>query len=93
MSRYKITIQYDGLGFSGFQSQKNLNTIQDKVEYSLSFLSHNNLTRVFGASRTDAGVHALGQIAHFDIDTELSLDSIKGALNARLPAEIRIVDI
>jgi len=37
MSRYKITVQYDGLDFSGFQSQKNLNTIQDKIEYSLSF--------------------------------------------------------
>ena len=93
MSRYKITIQYDGLGFSGFQSQKNLNTIQDKIEHSLSFLNHNNLIRVLGASRTDAGVHALGQVAHFDLDTELSLSAIKRALNARLPIEIRIVDI
>tara|TARA_B110001454_G_scaffold17179_1_gene15420 strand:- start:10 stop:744 length:735 start_codon:yes stop_codon:yes gene_type:complete len=93
MSRYKITIQYDGLSFSGFQSQKNLNTIQDKIEYSLSFLNKNNLIRVLGASRTDAGVHALGQVAHFDLDIELSLDAIKRALNARLPVEIRIIDI
>ena len=93
MSRYKITIQYDGLNFSGFQSQKNLNTIQDKIEYSLSFLNKNNLIRVSGASRTDAGVHALGQVAHFDLDVELSLDAIKRALNARLPVEIRIIDI
>tara|TARA_B100001146_G_scaffold90793_1_gene80485 strand:- start:44585 stop:45319 length:735 start_codon:yes stop_codon:yes gene_type:complete len=93
MSRYKITIQYDGLGFSGFQSQKNLNTIQDKIEHSLSFLNHNNLIRVLGASRTDAGVHALGQVAHFDLDTELSLNAIKRAINARLPIEIRIIDI
>ena len=93
MSRYKITIQYDGLSFSGFQSQKNLNTIQDKIEYSLSFLNKNNLIRVLGASRTDAGVHALGQVAHFDLDIELSLDAIKRALNARLPSEIRIIDI
>jgi len=93
MSRYKIIIQYDGLDFSGFQSQKNLNTIQDKIEHSLSFLNHNNLIRVLGASRTDAGVHALGQVAHFDFDTELSLNAIKRALNARLPIEIRIIDI
>ena len=93
MSRYKITIQYDGLDFSGFQSQKNLNTIQDKIEYSLSFLNENNLIRLSGASRTDSGVHALGQVAHFDFDTDLSLNAIKRAINARLPIEIRIIDI
>ncbi len=93
MSRYKITIQYDGLDFSGFQSQKNLNTIQDKIEYSLSFLNENNLIRLSGASRTDSGVHALGQVAHFDLDTDLSLNAIKRAINARLPIEIRTIDI
>lgn len=93
MSRYKITIQYDGLDFLGFQSQKNLNTIQDKIEYSLSFLNENNLIRLWGASRTDSGVHALGQVAHFDLNTDLSLSSIKRAINARLPIEIRIIDI
>ena len=93
MSRYKITIQYDGLDFSGFQSQKNLNTIQDKIEHSLSFLNENNLIRLSGASRTDSGVHALGQVAHFDLDTDLSLNAIKRAINARLPIEIRIIDI
>ena len=93
MSRYKITVQYDGLAFSGFQSQKNLNTIQDKIEHSLSFLNENNLIRLSGASRTDSGVHALGQVAHFDLDTDLSLNAIKRAINARLPIEIRIIDI
>ena len=93
MSRYKITIQYDGLDFSGFQSQKNLNTIQDKIEHSLSFLNENNLIRLSGASRTDSGVHALGQVAHFDLDTDLSLNAMKRAINARLPVEIRIIDI
>ena len=93
MSRYKITVQYDGLDFSGFQSQKNLNTIQDKIEHSLSFLNENNLIRLSGASRTDSGVHALGQVAHFDLDTDLSLNAIKRAINARLPVEIRIIDI
>ena len=93
MSRYKIIIQYDGSDFSGFQSQKNLNTIQDKIEYSLSFLNKNNLIRLSGASRTDSGVHALGQVAHFDLNTDLSLDAIERAINARLPIEIRIVDI
>ena len=82
MNKYKIIVQYDGFSFSGFQSQKNLNTIQDKIEYSLSFLNQNNLTRVSGASRTDAGVHALGQVAHFNLDTQLPLNAIKQAVNA-----------
>ncbi len=83
MNKYKIIVQYDGSSFSGFQSQKNLNTIQDKIEHSLSFLNQNNLIRVVGASRTDAGVHALGQVVHFNFDTELSLNAIKRAINAR----------
>ena len=93
MNKYKIIVQYDGSSFSGFQSQKNLNTIQDKIEHSLSFLNQNNLIRVVGASRTDAGVHALGQVAHFNFDTELPLNAIKRAINARLPLRIRIIDI
>ena len=93
MNKYKIIVQYDGSSFSGFQSQKNLNTIQDKIEHSLSFLNQNNLIRVVGASRTDAGVHALGQVAHFNFDTELPLNAIKRAINARLPLQIRIIDI
>ena len=93
MNKYKIKVQYDGYSFSGFQSQKNLNTIQDKIEHSLSFLNQNNLIRVVGASRTDAGVHALGQVAHFNFDTELPLNAIKRAINARLPLQIRIIDI
>ena len=93
MNKYKIIVQYDGSSFSGFQSQKNLNTIQDKIEHSLSFLNQNNLIRVVGASRTDAGVHALGQVVHFNFDTELSLNAIKRAINARLPHQIRIIDI
>jgi tRNA pseudouridine38-40 synthase len=93
MNKYKIIVQYDGSSFSGFQSQKNLNTIQDKIEHSLSFLNQNNLIRVLGASRTDAGVQALGQVAHFYFDTELPLNAIKRAINARLPLQIRIIDI
>ena len=93
MNRYKMLIQYNGFGFSGFQSQKSLNTIQDKIEHSLSFLNNKSLIRISGASRTDAGVHALGQVAHFDLNTNLSSKAIKKAINARLPEEIRIADI
>ena len=90
MSRYKITIQYDGNSFSGFQSQKNKSGIQDQIESSIAKLNNNKLVKVYGASRTDAGVHALGQVAHFDIVSQLSDDDFLRAINARLNKEIRI---
>ena len=68
MSRYKITIKYDGPNFFGFQSQRDSNTIQNKIEKSLSFLNDNQPINIVGASRTDSGVHALGQVAHFDLE-------------------------
>ena len=93
MIRYKILIQYDGTNYSGFQSQKNKNTIQDKIETSLSYLNNNNPLRIHSASRTDAGVHALGQVAHFDLENDMPLKELKKAINARLDKEIRIVEV
>ena len=90
MSRYKITIQYDGNSFSGFQSQKNKSGIQNQIESSIAKLNNNKIVKVFGASRTDAGVHALGQVAHFDIVSQLSDHDFLRAINARLNKEIRI---
>ena len=90
MNRYKIVIQYDGTNFSGFQSQKNQNGIQDKIEYSISKLNNGNKIKIYGASRTDAGVHALGQVAHFDLDSKLPDRELLKAINARLSKEIRI---
>ena len=93
MSRYKITIQYDGNSFSGFQSQKNKSGIQNQIESSIVKLNNNKLVKVYGASRTDAGVHALGQVAHFDIISQLSDDDFLRAINARLSKEIRITKL
>ena len=90
MSRYKITIQYDGNSFSGFQSQKNKSGIQNQIESSIAKLNNNKIVKVFGASRTDAGVHVLGQVAHFDIVSQLSDHDFLRAINARLNKEIRI---
>ena len=95
MSRYKITIQYDGNSFSGFQSQKNKSGIQDQIESSIAKLNNNKLVKVYGASRTDAGVHALGQVAHFDIQhKELDTYSIKTGLNHHLKIyPISVLDV
>tara|TARA_B100000965_G_scaffold327505_1_gene290345 strand:- start:942 stop:1682 length:741 start_codon:yes stop_codon:yes gene_type:complete len=90
MKRYKIIIQYDGTNFSGFQSQKNQSGIQDKIEYSIASLNHDKKVRIYGASRTDTGVHALGQVAHFDLDSKLNDKDLLRAINARLDRQIRI---
>jgi tRNA pseudouridine38-40 synthase len=93
MNRYKIKIQYDGSNFSGFQSQKDNSGIQNKIESSIRMLNNKDSVKLYGASRTDSGVHALGQVAHFDLNTNLSENDLKKAINARLEKEIRISDV
>ena len=93
MNRYKIKIQYDGSNFSGFQSQKDNSGIQNKIESSIAMLNNKDFVKLYGASRTDSGVHALGQVAHFDLNTNLSENDLKKAINARLEKEIRISDV
>ena len=66
MNRYKLTIEYDGKNFNGWQKQKNMKTVQGIIEESLFKFSGKKIT-IYGAGRTDTGVHASGQVAHFDI--------------------------
>ena len=66
MSRFRLIIQYDGTGFRGWQLQTNERTIQGELEESLKKINNNNIVRIHGAGRTDTGVHALGQVAHFE---------------------------
>ena len=64
--RIKLTIQYDGSAFCGWQSQPNGNAVQDHVERALSSFLGGEQVRIYGAGRTDVGVHAIAQVAHFD---------------------------
>lgn len=88
--RLKLVVSYDGRDFAGWQSQTNGNTIQDHIEAAVEKISGER-TRVIGAGRTDAGVHALGQCAHVDLSAELSAERWHTALNALLPPMIRIM--
>ena len=72
MSRFKVIIQYDGTGFRGWQLQKKDRTVQGELEKSLKKINDNKVVRVYGAGRTDTGVHATGQVAHFDLQTAVS---------------------
>lgn len=88
--RYKITLSYDGSPFCGWQSQKNGKSIQDAVEAAVEKLTGER-PRVTGSGRTDAGVHAIAQVAHFDLSKEVAEKTIVGGLNAYLPPEIRVL--
>jgi tRNA pseudouridine38-40 synthase len=90
--RYRLTIEYDGGPFVGWQRQDNGASVQGALEEAIFKLSGERVT-VTGAGRTDAGVHALGQVAHFDLVKEFPADKIRDALNHFLrPAPVSILD-
>ena len=84
MKRVMLCVAYDGTDYAGFQLQKNACTIEEVLNRTLSALCREEIT-VSGASRTDAGVHALGNLAVFDTDTRIPPEKIAYALNERLP--------
>lgn len=89
-ANFKITIEYDGTEFHGWQRQKHERTIQGEIERALRLITEQQVL-VIGSGRTDAGVHALGQVANFVCDTRLSPAEFQKALNSLLPAAIVIV--
>ena len=91
MRNIKITIAYDGAGFHGWQIQPGLPTVQGSLTEAARQITQEQVT-VNGASRTDAGVHALGQVAHFKTQSGLAAAEIQRAMNALLPHSIRVVE-
>ena len=90
MKRIKLTIAYDGTNYCGWQVQPNGITVEEVVNKALKKLTGVNI-QVIGASRTDSGVHALGNVAVFDTHTTIPPERISYALNQRLPEDIVIV--
>ncbi len=88
--RYKIVLSYDGAGFCGWQHQPRGDSIQDAVESACRQLFGGDV-RVVGSGRTDAGVHALRQTAHFDSEKILPPERVVGGLNAYLPSAVRVI--
>ncbi len=80
MPRYRLTLEYDGGPFHGWQRQENGPSVQAALESAIFKLSSETVT-VTGAGRTDAGVHALGQVAHFDLEKKFAADKLRDALN------------
>lgn len=90
MKRMKLTIAYDGTNYCGWQIQPNGITIEEVMNKALSKLTGEGI-QVIGASRTDSGVHAMGNVAVFDTNTTIPAEKIAMALNQRLPEDIVVV--
>ncbi|MBF0779488.1 MULTISPECIES: tRNA pseudouridine(38-40) synthase TruA [unclassified Granulicatella] len=88
--RYKVTLAYDGTNYVGFQRQINGNSIQAEIEKALKKMTKGLSIAIVASGRTDSGVHAKGQVIHFDYPCQLEEHSLKQALNSLLPSDIRI---
>lgn len=87
MKNYKLTIQYDGRNYSGWQIQKNSESIQQKITDAIEILLKEKVNLI-GSGRTDSGVHAFGQVANFRTETEIDIYRFKHSLNSILPYDI-----
>jgi tRNA pseudouridine38-40 synthase len=89
--RFKLTIEYAGTRYSGWQIQQNAKTIAGEIDRAARIVTGRADFELYGAGRTDAGVHALGQVAHLDVATPLPAETLRRRLNDELPADINIL--
>lgn len=93
MARFKVLIEYDGTRYSGWQAQKNARTVQGEIVGQMKRLFKTDAFEFYGSGRTDAGVHALAQVAHLDVKTMLAPEIIRMKLNDELPADINLLEV
>ena len=91
--RFKLTIEYAGTRYSGWQIQRNARTVQGEVERAVREAAHITQLELYGSGRTDAGVHALAQVAHLDVDTTMPAETLRRRINDTLPADINILRV
>jgi tRNA pseudouridine38-40 synthase len=91
MARFRLGIEYVGTRYRGWQIQKNARTVQGELHRAVAAVSGRRDFDSYGSGRTDAGVHALGQVAHLDLETRLSPEPLRRALNDELPADIHVL--
>src|SRR5688572_14428130 len=91
--KLKLTIEYAGTRYSGWQIQKNARTIQGEIDRAVRDVTGEREFELYGSGRTDAGVHALAQVAHLDVHTTLPPDTLRRRLNDALPSDIVILHV
>jgi tRNA pseudouridine38-40 synthase len=89
--RFKITAEYAGTRYSGWQIQQNARTVQGELDRAVRMVTGRKDFELYGSGRTDAGVHALAQVAHLDVATSLPADTLLRRLNDELPADINLL--
>lgn len=92
MKRYKLTFEFDGSDFFGWQKQPDVRTVEEEIEKALSKLFQSEID-IIGQGRTDSGVHALKQVAHADLPEQFSVDKIKHAMQGLLPEDVSLMSI
>jgi tRNA pseudouridine38-40 synthase len=89
--RFKLTIEYAGTRYSGWQIQKNAKTVQGEIDRAVRTVTGRKDFELYGSGRTDAGVHAIAQVAHLDVSTSIPAETLRRRLNDDLPADINIL--
>jgi tRNA pseudouridine38-40 synthase len=91
--RFKLTIEYAGTRYSGWQIQKNARTVQGEIDRAVREVTGEREFELYGSGRTDAGVHALAQVAHLDVHTTLPAEALRRRVNEALPSDINILAV
>src|SRR5689334_25303613 len=91
--RLKLTIEYAGTRYSGWQIQKNARTVQGEIDRAVRDITGRKDFELYGSGRTDAGVHALAQVAHLDVATNIPPETLCRRLNDELPSDINILSV
>ena len=93
MPRFKLVLEYAGTRYSGWQVQKNARTVQGELQQAVEAAGGRKGFELYGSGRTDAGVHALQQVAHLDLETPLTPERLRMALNDALPPDINVLSL
>jgi len=93
MPRFKLTIEYAGTRYSGWQIQANAKTVAGELERAIRTVTGVKMFELYGAGRTDAGVHALAQVAHLQVDTRLDHGGLLWRINDELPSDINVIEL
>lgn len=93
MARFKITLEYEGTRYSGWQVQKNARTVQGEIIGALKDVLQTENFELYGSGRTDSGVHAIAQVAHLEAKTALAPNILRMKMNDKLPADVNILDV
>jgi tRNA pseudouridine38-40 synthase len=93
MPRFRLLVEYAGTRYSGWQIQKNARTVQGEIDRAIRTVTRQRTFELYGSGRTDAGVHALAQVAHLDIATPLPPETLRQQVNDELPSDINVLSV